>query len=160
MSKRTAIIIASIIAVVVLAVIGIVAFNRDTTDPVNPFGSGIVWEQGTDSTETPQQPESVSFTGYPSLDLKEGETTAHLPISNKESNGFAIKYQLVDETGNILWESGLIAPGITVGEQKLSRALPVGDHRATWHMTSWTLDEQPVQLNGVDTACTITVTAA
>jgi hypothetical protein len=27
-------------------------------------------------------------------------------------------------------------------------------------MTSWTLDEQPTQLNGVDTACTITVTVA
>ncbi|MGO3357425.1 MAG: hypothetical protein ACTILK_00320 [Bifidobacterium crudilactis] len=146
-------------AALLVTVVWLLVSDRPNLAATNPTGSGVVWEHGT-GTQTPKQPESVSFTGYPSLDLKEGETTAHLPISNKQENGFAIKYQLVDETGDILWESGLIAPGVTVGEQKLSRALPVGETHATWHMTSWTLDEQPVQLNGVDTACTITVTAA
>jgi hypothetical protein len=120
-------------------------------------GGGVSWAQGQSSESgTPLQPGSVRVAGYPKVKLADG-IVAHVPIKNPSENTFALSY-ILDLDGETLWESGLIKPGVEVGEQRLSRALSPGVHKATWLVQAWTLDEKdPQGLNKVEMPCEITV---
>lgn len=118
---------------------------------------GVSWAQGQSSESgTPLQPGSVRIAGYPKVEVT-GGSVAHAPIKNSAENTFAVSY-ILDLDGETLWESGLIKPGVEVGEQRLSRALSPGVHKATWLVQAWTLDEKdPQGLNKVEMPCEITV---
>lgn len=118
---------------------------------------GVSWASGSDADEdgTPEQPKGVRVPGYPSMVIDGGNVT-HVPITNPDDNTYALDYKLTVD-GEVLWDSGLIKPGLKVGEQRLSKTLPAGEHECLWLVQAWTLDDDPEGMNKVEMPCTITV---
>ena len=64
----------------------------------------------------------------------------------------------LDETGETLYESGLIDPGYYVEYIELAQALAAGDYAATATFTTYSLSETPDPIAQIQAALTLHVT--
>lgn len=74
--------------------------------------------------------------------FEENGKKGRIGIENIEANRYSFKVTLrLDETGEVLYESGLIDPGYYVEFIELNKTLPAGNHDATATFEAYSLDE-------------------
>lgn len=99
----------------------------------------------------------ITIPGYSGAQMKEGETELRLRIGNPQENSCYLKATLKLEDGTVLYESGLIEPGMGFEKVTLNQTLPAGTYEAMVHYQGFTMDENQKALNSSDSAFTLTV---
>lgn len=78
---------------------------------------------------------------------KNGER-GRLGIENIEANRYSFQVTLtLEETGEVLYESGILDPGYYIEYVKLNRSLQAGDYRAAALFTTYSLDESEDEIS-------------
>lgn len=151
-----------IVLLVILAagIVAVVYFTRQEEPAggnasVDPNASA--WDDGIDSSET-EITDNILVPGYSGAEMKAGDTILKLRIGNPEENTCYLQATLQLEDGTVLYESGLLEPGTGFEQIELSQTLEAGTYEAMVHYQGYSMDEEQNQLNGVDSAFTLTVT--
>ncbi|EOS7869239.1 hypothetical protein E3O85_RS12935, partial [Enterococcus hirae] len=92
--------------------------------------------------------DQVALPGFSEITVKEGEEVAKVAFANPSFNNVYFKYIVTfDETGEILLETDLIAPGKAVKEMTLPKGLSVGKHTLTIAIKTYDMKTK-ASLNG------------
>ncbi|MBQ8310953.1 MAG: hypothetical protein IJX80_08080 [Clostridia bacterium] len=90
----------------------------------------------------------ISLPGYETITLPANETTVGIVLPNPSGNPCNFWFTLIlEDTGEVLYRSGMIPPGMAVTEITLSRALAVGDYKLTIQIETASVSEG-VPMNG------------
>lgn len=74
--------------------------------------------------------------------FEENGKKGRIGIENIEANRYSFQVTLTrDETGDVLYESGIIDPGYYIEYVELEKTLPAGDYPATAVFSTYSLDE-------------------
>lgn len=114
------------------------------------------WDDGIDSDE-PEE-ERILVPGYSGATMAAGETTLRLRIGNPGENKCYLTATLMLADGTLLYESGLLEPGTGFEQVELNQTLEAGTYEAMVHYQGYSMDEARSELNGSDSAFTLTVT--
>lgn len=101
--------------------------------------------------EVPEEmdPTKIALPGYESLVMAAGSDKLYTALWNPEVNPCYFKFSLVlKESGEILYESGLVPPGEAVTEVTLSRKMEEGEYPVMVKMDSFSLEDKTQPLNG------------
>ena len=94
-------------------------------------------------------PDQIILPGYVELTFQAGKQVIEIVLPNPASNPCYFRYTLILEgTGEVLYQSKLIAPGKAVLEIKLSRPLEVGDYSLLIGVDSVSLTDGRTPMNG------------
>ena len=94
-------------------------------------------------------PGGIILPGYPALTFPAGESRIELVLPNPLNNPCYFRYTLtIVETGEVLYQSKLIAPGQAVLAADLSRALPVGTYTLRIMIDTFSLADGTTPMNG------------
>lgn len=97
----------------------------------------------------------ITITGYDVLVFSAGERTQSVMFSNPGTNSCYVRMTLFVE-GRVMWRSGLLEPGESVGTITLSEALDAGTYRGLLEHECFSLEDK-TPLNGLNMALMITV---
>lgn len=87
----------------------------------------------------------------------DGRTAGNILFENPSSNNKLTKMELYrDDTGEKIYETGLLRPGSYVPEAKLDQNLPVGDYTCTAYIYAYRLEDESY-IGKVAAGITITV---
>lgn len=76
-----------------------------------------------------EDPSQIMMPGFGTITMDAGGTTVHAALANPEGNPCYFKYQIsLSDTGEQVYESGWIAPGMAVTEWDISEELPEGEY--------------------------------
>ena len=145
--KRNRIIILVIAALLLLTAVGWYIMDKNQLRRAQDAGEG----QLPYKTEAEIQAElnrriaesalAISINARPEFD--DGTSKARLCIENSPANHYAVNVIIrLNDTGEKVYESGLIDPNHYVEYGKLTKELPAGTYKATANFTAYTLEEQ------------------
>ncbi len=141
--------VAAVIVVAMVAggvLLGIVLGNRNYADDFNGSPVDYDWVLPQGSNPGANQ---IVLPGYGDLLFTAGQKQIEIILPNPKGNPCYFRYTLLlEETGEILYQSPLIAPGKAVLEIELSRALPKGDYHLTIAIDSISLADGRTPMNG------------
>lgn len=101
---------------------------------------------------------SISCPGITSMKFVAGQTQQNFVLSNPEGNPCFFQFQIVlDDTGEMIYESDLVPPGYSLTQFNLTRALEPGTYAATVKYVTYSFDAEQSPLNGTNMKTTITV---
>lgn len=84
----------------------------------------------------------IKIPGYPSITLPADTENVTAALLNPEGNPCYFTFELVlTETGEVLYTSGMVAPGKVLTDITLSRALPAGEYNATIKISTASLED-------------------
>lgn len=99
----------------------------------------------------------ITVPGYTDVFFPAGERDAQIVLLNPDGNPCYFRFSLIlSDTGEELYRSGLIPPGMAVTEVKLSRALDAGEYSLRIHIESFSLIDRS-EMNGADMETRLTV---
>ena len=76
-----------------------------------------------------EDPSQIMMPGFGTITMDAGSTTVHAALANPEGNPCYFKYQIsLSDTGEQIYESGWIEPGMAVTEWTISEELPEGEY--------------------------------
>lgn len=76
-----------------------------------------------------EDPNQIMMPGFGTITMDAGGTTVHAALANPEGNPCYFKYQIsLSDTGEQIYESGWIEPGMAVTEWNISERLPEGEY--------------------------------
>nr|WP_294494136.1 hypothetical protein [uncultured Mediterraneibacter sp.] len=76
-----------------------------------------------------EDPSQILMPGFSTITMDEGGTTVHAALANPEGNPCYFKYFIsLSDTGEQIYESGWIEPGMAVTEWDISEELPAGEY--------------------------------
>lgn len=107
-----------------------------------------------DYTSTLQRPKdwdggSILLPGFDDLRLEADSDVLHTAFYNPKGNPCYFQYKLIyKDTGEILYQSGLIAPGKAVTEEKLNRSFSKGIYKVSIKIDTFSLKNHEDPLNG------------
>lgn len=143
--------IAAIIVVAMVAggvLLGVLLGNRGDTDDFNGSPVDYDWVLPQGSNPGANQ---IVVPGYGDLLFTAGQKQIEMILPNPQSNPCYFRYTLVlEDTGEILYQSPLIAPGKAVLEIELSRALSKGDYHLTIAIDSIAIADGRTPMNGAE----------
>lgn len=94
-------------------------------------------------------PDQIVLPGYVELTFPAGKQVIEIVLPNPATNPCYFRYTLVlENTGEVLYRSKLIAPGKAVLEIKLSRPLEKGDYALLIGIDSFSLADGSTPMNG------------
>ncbi len=94
-------------------------------------------------------PDQIVLPGYVELTFPAGEQIIEIVLPNPASNPRYFRYTLIlEETGEVLYQSRLIAPGKAVLEIKLSRPRDKGDYSLLVGIDSVSIADGRTPMNG------------
>lgn len=123
---------------------------------VDPDASA--WDDGIEPEEPVEEAVNILVPGYSGATMAAGDRTLRLRIGNPGENTCYLKATLMLEDGTVLYESGLLEPGMGFEEVKLNQTLEAGTYEAMVHYLGYSMDDELSELNGSDSAFTLTVT--
>lgn len=98
----------------------------------------------------------VRLNGYPVFAA--GGSEGNLEIENPIENVLCMNVEItLSDTGEVIYESGMIPPNHYIDNDKLTRALEQGEHEATAHVTLYDPDNPDAQFNPANFNLLITV---
>ena len=115
---------------------------------------------GNSPTPPPVEP-GVAIPGWGGIKLPSGTTEADVSLYNpKENEGwYYLTFQLkLKETGETLFQTGLIPPGMYCTKVNLLREIEPGVYKGTMHVQPYYMREPPSPTNNADFDITILVT--
>ena len=129
-------------------VLGVVLGNRNNPNDSNFDDSPVDYEwvlpEGGHTNE-----DQIILPGYVDLTFPAGEDEIEVVLPNPAGNPCYFRYTLmIEETGEILYQSKLIPPGKAVVEIKLSRPLTKGDYSLLIAIDSISLTDGRTPMNG------------
>lgn len=96
-------------------------------------------------------PESITVPGISVLKMEVGQNTVKYPLVNPEGNTCYMKYTIRElESGEVLYESGLIGPGSAVLSFDLNQTLETGIYDILIKVDTSDINDYTVQLNGAE----------
>lgn len=101
---------------------------------------------------------SIQCPGITSMNFKAGQTEQEFILRNPEGNPCYFKFQIVlDDTGEMIYESDLVPPGYAIAKFNLTHALEAGSYPATVNYVTYSFDAEQSPLNGTRMKTTINV---
>ena len=107
---------------------------------------------GPSPTPAPTEP-GVAIPGWGGIRLPSGSTQADVSLFNPEANEgwYYLTFRLIlKETGETLFQTGLIPPGMYCNKVDLSRELAPGAYAGTMHVQPYTITDPPKPTNNAD----------
>ena len=87
-----------------------------------------------------------------------GGKKGRVAIENIETNRYSFTVSItLDDTGEVVYESGLIDPGYYIEYVELSKTLQSGNYPATAHFTTYSLDETEDKIGELNVKITLYV---
>ena len=118
-------------------------------DPMKPDPNAKPYGDVQAFPENPT-PGSIVMPGYSELRMHAETNLLRSVWINSEGNDCYLRFTLrLSETGEVLYQSGLIAPGMAVEESLLTRSLPHGEYEAEILIEAFTLTDAPAPLNAM-----------
>ena len=95
-------------------------------------------------------PGNIIMPGYSELRMHADTNLLKSVWINSEGNSCYLRFTLrISDTGETLYQSGLIAPGMAVEESVLTRAWSRGEYKVEVLIEAFTLTEDPAPLNSM-----------
>ncbi len=105
-------------------------------------------------------PDYITIPGYGELKMEADTDVLYVALWNPEENPCYFQFAIrLEETGEVLYESGLIPPEYAVTEVTLNRTLEQGIHDVVISITTYDIDDYTIQLNGGEVVTTIVAIA-
>lgn len=80
------------------------------------------------------------------------DQSVQMVLLNPEGNPCYFRYTLtLSDSGEVLYQSGLIPPGMAVTDLELQRSLPMGEYSLDISVETFSLDEERAAMNGTRT---------
>lgn len=96
-------------------------------------------------------PSQIMMPLVPEMQIAQGETHITELLINPEGNQCYFKFMfLLDDTGEVIYESGLVEPGKAIIDFDLNRTLEVGEYKVTVKILTSDLNDTTKSLNGGD----------
>lgn len=94
---------------------------------------------------------------YSAWTMEAGSDTVEVPLVNTEGNPCYMKFAVkLKDSGEVLYESGLVPPGKAVPEIRLNRPLEAGTYPVAVEISTFSLDDPEQPLNGAQMGTEIT----
>ena len=142
--KKRAAIAAAILALLALLLAGLAMCHScggdDWLDPNAKDGSyaGKTHEQIVADLNAAVKEGEMNISVATVMMGREGSDTVNVRFENIAANHWDQKMTLtLDETGEVLWQSGAIAPGQSIDDAMLVRAMPAGSYPVTATVTGY-----------------------
>ena len=88
-----------------------------------------------------------------------GGKKGRIAIENIAANHYSFQAEIMlDDTGDIIYQSGLVDPGFYIEFIKLNKTLQAGDYQATARFTTYSLDETEDKISEVNVKIVLHVT--
>jgi len=153
-NKKVAIIIIIIAIVVIGCVVALVLVNNTNSNQVSTGTNDKENAKGL-SFEDNQKGKnkfikSVVFPGWERFIIDANTPNVTVDFYNPEENedNFYMTYELyLKDTGEVLYKSGLLKPGVHVRDITLTRGLAPGTYKAVVHMQPYTADDDMIAKN-------------
>lgn len=157
--KSTVLIILLLLLLLLVGVVLVVLLLRKTPEGVVLDPNSGKYEAPIDVPENYEQ-NYISLPGYSNLYVMAGEDTTNVALWNPESNPCYFKYTIrLQDTDEVIYESGMIAPGDAVTGAKLDRTFSKGVYPVVISITTYALDDYEQQLNGGEIETQLIATA-
>lgn len=133
-------IIAALVALLVLA------FHKPTGAPIDPNSSKYKVNM---KQETTSEPGTTTIPGYDNVNIQAGTDTAYLALWNPDTNNVYFKFKItLKDSGETLYESGLVPPGSAITKLKLNKKISKGVHPIIISISTFALHDYHQQMNG------------
>ena len=150
--KKTLIVLLILLLLLLLGVSGGIIYKLTRPEPVSRLARDELALGGMLPGKTPEEIGDLLNTkveeGMVNIGIaaepifEQNGKKGRLGIENIEANHYSFQVTLTqDDTGEVLYESGLIDPGYYVEYVELEKTLPAGDYSATAVFTTYSLDE-------------------
>ncbi|MBE5809301.1 MAG: hypothetical protein E7318_00020 [Clostridiales bacterium] len=156
MPKRIQILLSAVLVCTVLAVAAIFLFGTNaggrilgTAKPTPNPKLIIDPNAGPSPTPSPTAP-GIAIPGWAGLSLPAGVTEAEVPLYNPDANQdwYYLTFELqLKETGEVIFSTGLIPPGLYCNKVTLSRPLEIGTYECTMVVQPYFIREVPTPTN-------------
>lgn len=104
-------------------------------------------------------PSQIMLPGLGTMELTTGQTHVEKVLLNPEGNPCYFRFRLVlKDTGETLYESGLVEPGKAIVNFDINKALEAGSYEAEVRIDTFSLEDVETPLNGGVIAVTLEVT--
>ena len=114
----------------------------------------LVIDSNLGHTPTPAPPEpGVAIPGWSSIILPAGKLEADVDLFNPQDNQgwYYLTFQLrLKETGEIIFQTGLIPPSLRCTKVDLYRSLESGEYNGVMHVQPYYIKEPPTPTNNAD----------
>lgn len=151
-------------ATVVLFGTGFLKFGGSSEPVVSSGGSGLVIDKNAGDYVAPTVEQvnrpNVAVRGFTKLTIPSGRSTGiTVDFCNPESNAgnYYQTFKLVLDSGEVLYESGLVEPGKHIQTIALSRSLEPGTYGASVFVQPYTMDESLTPLNNANLKISLVV---
>lgn len=97
--------------------------------------------------------EGIAIPGWGSITIPAGATEVTVDFPNPEANAgkYYLSFELrLKDSGEVLYTSGLVEPGLHIQRITLSRALEAGTYAAVIHVQPYKMDEAQTATNNAD----------
>lgn len=97
--------------------------------------------------------DGIAIPGWGSIMIPAGKTEVAVHFPNPEANEgkYYLTFELrLKETGEVLYKSGLVKPGLHIQRVTLTRALEAGEYPAIVHVQPYKMDEAQTPTNNAN----------
>lgn len=152
LSKRTLVVLLVIVLLLVAGGIALGLNWHNWFGPEKPAASGAFhpeldpdardWTGETLPDKTGGESVGIKIPGYPSITLPADTEEVTVALLNPEDNPCYFTFELVlRDTGEVLYTSGMVAPGKVLTDITLSRPLAAGEYNATIKISTASLED-------------------
>lgn len=144
--KNTGYIVVILAVIAALSGLLFMAFHRPSGVPIDPNSSTykVNIEQ-----QAKSEPGTTTIPGYDDIKIQAGTDEAYVALWNPETNSVYFKFKItMKDSGETLYESGLIPPGNAITKLKLSKKITKGVHPIIISITTYALKDYHKQMNG------------
>ncbi len=115
------------------------------------------WDGVRPTPEATPEPVGIKIPGYPTISLPANTTNVFLGIMNPEGNPCYFTYTLyLKNTEEIIYTSKMVAPGKSITEATLNRALTPGEYPAVLNISTNSLtDGSPMNGANMETVLVV-----
>lgn len=139
-------------------VLGIIAglyhlFQRADEPMIDPGSSRYVSD-----IELPENidPDRITLPGYDTISMAAGTDTAYVALWNPDTNPCYFQFEIsLEDSGEVVYESGLIPPGEAVTEVKFNRTFSAGLYPVIIRISSYNLQDYEKEMNGGEVSAVI-----
>jgi len=141
--------------------------GRPENDSGIVIGAGVKeGEMEADETDSQEEGTEAGANGKANMTVRinsrpvfaDGKSEGDLKIANPEANVLYIKAEIsLDDTGEVIYESGAVPPNHYIDNDKLTKVLKKGEYPATAHVTLFDPDNLDTQYNSANFNLVITI---
>ncbi len=150
---KTGYLIAAIVGVVVLTTTSLLvgmSINKGDDSKIPGVDPDAKYYDDIGADIAKPEKDQMSIPGFESIGIPAGKKNVQIVLLNPEGNPCYFTYTLVlTETGEELYRSGLVPPGMAVVDIELSRPLEAGDYELQIIVETVSLDDR-IPMNGAN----------